>query len=171
MNAIFAGYWTLEQTKQCPIPITNSDAQAEPDAAPTAVVYDKDGSVVQTLAATEMGQTAITDATNASPIVITSAGHGLLDGMRVTVEDVEGNTAANGDFEVANKTTNTFELSGSSGNGAYTANGTWRLTGGWQIQIAATAANGYEKGQTYTMIVNFEISSTAKVLIVTFTVQ
>lgn len=53
---------------------------------------------------------AITDATNASPIVVTSAAHGLSDDDIVVVNGVGGNTAANGRWIVDNKTTNTFEL-------------------------------------------------------------
>lgn len=78
-------------------------------------------------------------ATNAAPIVITtsrSAGgaafaHGLSNGATVTIASVEGNTAANGTFTVANVTSTTFELVGSVGNGAYVAyptavnGGTW----------------------------------------------
>jgi hypothetical protein len=37
--------------------------------------------------------TNITGATNASPIVITSAGHGVTTGMRVLIASVGGNTA------------------------------------------------------------------------------
>lgn len=70
-------------------------------------------------------QAAITDATNASPIVVTSAGHDLVDGDRVVIEGVEGNTAANGEFVVENPTADTFELKGSTGNGAYTTGGDW----------------------------------------------
>jgi len=65
----------------------------------------------------------ITDATNASPIVVTAASHGFSDDDIVIVHDVAGNTAANGTFKVANKTTNTLELYGSTGNAAYTSGG------------------------------------------------
>ena len=67
----------------------------------------------------------ITKATNTSPIVITSAGHHLANSRRVTITGVNGNTAANGTFTVANVTANTFELVGSVGNGTYTSGGTW----------------------------------------------
>jgi hypothetical protein len=67
----------------------------------------------------------ITDAENAGPIVITSAGHGLNNGDIVIVCRVKGNRAANGTWVVANKTTDTFELSGSNGTGAYTSGGIW----------------------------------------------
>ncbi len=67
----------------------------------------------------------ITNATNSGPIVIRSAGHRLTNGHKVSISGVSGNTAANGDFTVANVTANTFELVGSIGNGAYTSGGTW----------------------------------------------
>ena len=70
--------------------------------------------------------TPITDATNASPIVITSAAHGLNNGDQVQIEGVGGNTAANGQFIVTSVTANTFSLIGTAGNGNYTAStGTW----------------------------------------------
>lgn len=65
----------------------------------------------------------ITGATNASPIVITSNSHGFSNGDIVAISNVGGNTAANGVWTVANVTANTFELSGSTGNGAYTSGG------------------------------------------------
>lgn len=66
---------------------------------------------------------AVTTATNATPIVVTSNSHGFNNGDVVTIRDVLGNTNANGIWTVANKTTNTFELAGSVGNAAYTSGG------------------------------------------------
>jgi hypothetical protein len=66
---------------------------------------------------------AITGASNAAPIVITSNGHGFTADDLVTVRSVSGNTAANGVWIVANPTANTFELFGSIGSGAYTLGG------------------------------------------------
>ncbi len=60
----------------------------------------------------------ITAATNASPIVITSAAHGLSNTNEILVVDCVGLEAANGVQVVANKTTDTFELSGTTGNAA-----------------------------------------------------
>jgi hypothetical protein len=68
---------------------------------------------------------AITAATPTSPIVISSLQHGLRNGEQVTLDQVEGNLAANGTWTVANVTTDTFELVGSTGNGAYTGGGRW----------------------------------------------
>lgn len=71
----------------------------------------------------------ITGATNATPIVVTSAGHGYSNGDVVSISGVGGNTAANGRFRVANVSTDTFELTdyntgaNVAGNGAYTSGG------------------------------------------------
>ncbi len=64
---------------------------------------------------------AITGATNATPIVITSSGHSLVDGQQVTIASVGGNTAANGTWVVDVLSGSTFSLVGSAGNGSYTA--------------------------------------------------
>ncbi len=69
---------------------------------------------------------SITNATNATPIVVTSAGHGLSNGDIIYIVSVGGNTAANGIWQVANVAADTFELVGSAGSGAYTSGGTWR---------------------------------------------
>jgi hypothetical protein len=67
----------------------------------------------------------VTGASNASPIVITSSNNGLQNGDLVEVVGVGGNTAANGIFQVANVTTTSFELVGSTGNGAFTSGGAY----------------------------------------------
>jgi hypothetical protein len=66
----------------------------------------------------------ITGATNASPIQITVANHGLDSGETVVVASVGGNTAANGTWVITVTGANTFTLNGSTGNGAYTSGGT-----------------------------------------------
>ena len=72
---------------------------------------------------------AITGATTATPIVVTSTAHGFANGDVVMVYDVGGNTIANGMWQVANQATNTFELKtlddalSSVGTGAYTSGG------------------------------------------------
>jgi hypothetical protein len=71
------------------------------------------------------GGQAITGATNATPIVITANSHGLQNGDVVYISEVGGNTAANGTWVVANVAANTYELTGSVGNGAYTASTGW----------------------------------------------
>lgn len=66
----------------------------------------------------------ITGASNATPIVITSASHGLATGDMVTIASVGGNTAANGTWKITKVGDNTFSLDGSVGNAAYTSGGT-----------------------------------------------
>jgi hypothetical protein len=68
---------------------------------------------------------AVTGANNASPIVVTSAGHSLNTGDSISISGVQGNVAANGAFTVTKIDANSFSLNGSTGNGAYTSGGTW----------------------------------------------
>ncbi len=72
---------------------------------------------------------SVSGATNATPIVITtSTAHGLTTGDEVVISGVVGNTAANGLWKITVLTTTTFELDGSTGNGAYTS-------GGWVVSL------------------------------------
>jgi len=77
----------------------------------------------------------ISNATNASPIVITSTGHGLITGASIAVSGVNGNTAANGTWIITTIDANTFSLNGSVGNGTYTSGGTWSSTGPSNIGV------------------------------------
>lgn len=62
----------------------------------------------------------ITGATNATPIVITlAANHGKKNGDRIAIAGITGNTAANGEWELASVTATTAVLKGSVGNGTY----------------------------------------------------
>ncbi len=72
----------------------------------------------------------ITNAANSSNLVLTSFGHGLKTGDEIRVTGVLGNTAANGTFKVAVINTDSFTVTGVSGNGTYGGGGNWvRLTG------------------------------------------
>lgn len=67
---------------------------------------------------------SITVATNATPIVCTSAGHEMRKGDMVTISGCTGNDAANGDWFISAITTDTFTLkdlqgNNSVGNGVY----------------------------------------------------
>src|SRR5574344_1845797 len=66
----------------------------------------------------------VSNATNATPIVITAVGHGFLTGDKVQISGVGGNTAANGVFTITKIGADTFSLDGSVGNGAFSSNGT-----------------------------------------------
>jgi hypothetical protein len=68
---------------------------------------------------------AVSDASNTTPIEITtSTAHGMLSGDYVDIAGVEGNTAANGVWQVAVLDATHFNLTGSVGNGAFVAAGT-----------------------------------------------
>lgn len=71
---------------------------------------------------------SITGASNATPIVITSAAHGLTTGQNVRITGVKGNTDALGVWAVTVLTANTFSLNGSAGNASYAGGGVW-ITG------------------------------------------
>ena len=68
----------------------------------------------------------ISAATQANPVVITATAHGLADGDEIGIFGVAGMVELNGNgYTVANKTDDTFELSGINGTGftAYTSAG------------------------------------------------
>lgn len=73
---------------------------------------------------TASAATAITDATNATPIVVTSVAHLLRTGDDVVISGVTGNTAANGIRNVTVLSADTFSINGSVGNGAFVSGGT-----------------------------------------------
>ncbi len=90
------------------------------DAAPTWVRMD-----IPTTTYKASTTVNITDASNESPIVITtSAAHQLSTSDRVAIKGIQGNTAANGLFVVNKLTDNTFSLLYTSGNGTYASGGT-----------------------------------------------
>lgn len=66
----------------------------------------------------------ITNATNATPIVVTTLlVHGLSTGNTVKISNVLGNTAANASWVITVTSTTTFSLNASVGNGPYTSGG------------------------------------------------
>jgi hypothetical protein len=67
------------------------------------------------------GTGGVTSATNATPIVVTATGHGLVNGDVVYTTGFQGNIAANGVFAVSGVAGAAFTLTGSVGNGVYTA--------------------------------------------------
>ena len=67
----------------------------------------------------------ITNATNATPIIVTSASHGLSTGDVITIEGVVGNTNANAEWVITKIDANSFSLDGSAGNAGYTSGGTF----------------------------------------------
>lgn len=90
-----------------------------------------------TIPAQEANSLPITNATNATPIVITRVAHELAEGDLVTISEVLGNTAANGTWRIENVTADTFELIDSVGNGAYTGGGAFTLLNGSRCSLIA----------------------------------
>jgi hypothetical protein len=98
----------------------------------------------------------ITGATQASPVVIASTGHGLTNGDRVEFDSVGGMTELNGkNYYVGGVTANTYELYTDSAQSAaldgqlftaYTSGGRWvDFTSVWYIEtalVSATDVNG-----------------------------
>jgi hypothetical protein len=82
----------------------------------------------------------LTGASNATPIVITSAGHGHHNDGLVTITGVTGNTNANGTFRVKNRTADAFELvnpttgANIAGNGVYGGGGAIKTANFTQIR-------------------------------------
>ena len=68
------------------------------------------GSYDTTARGATKGSTAITAATKANPVVVTSANHGLYEGERVTISGVKGMTEINKTFVASDVTQNTFKL-------------------------------------------------------------
>ena len=156
----------LGSTLYVPVQARNtSDVPINADAAPRFQVYD--GTTGSQLASASgqgaQGHTGtVTDATNATPIVITSAAHGLETGFRVTVASVGGNTAANGTFNITRVSASTFSLDGSVGNGAYTSGGTWNVAGFYLQDVVCTAGLGFASGRAYIVLSTWLISSSAR---------
>jgi hypothetical protein len=114
-----------------------------------------------TLAAVATGDRTLTNATNATPIVCTTAGsHRLHNGQQITISGVTGNTAANGTFYIKKNTATTFSLysdanltTAVAGNGAYAAGGTISLpasimrAGDYSIRVSAYSSKtlGYSQ--------------------------
>ena len=83
-----------------------------------------------------VNRATISGATRANPVVITAPSHGLVNGDQIGIFDVVGMVELNGNgYVVANKTTNTFELSGINGTG-YTA---WTSSGRIRAAVDGSA--------------------------------
>tara|TARA_Y100000389_G_scaffold204682_1_gene258845 strand:+ start:2231 stop:2944 length:714 start_codon:yes stop_codon:yes gene_type:complete len=94
--------------------------------------YEKNADSTRALTDTAV----ITGATQADPVVITSAGHGFANGTKVSIMKVVGMVELNTEtaYTVASTATNTFALSGVDGS-AFTA-----YTSGGEATKAATTA-------------------------------
>lgn len=167
----YLGFVELGSTLTGTFLTRDGDTPKNASAAPTVRCYGAAGLMTNGTtsgAAKDTGN--ITDASNASPIVITSVGHGLTTGTRVTVASVGGNLAANGDFTITRINADTFSLDSSTGNGSYTSGGTWTVSGLYGFSLDVSAANGYESGKTYTVLWEATVASVVRGEVFTFTV-
>jgi hypothetical protein len=140
----------------------SSGAPVNADSLPSYRVYGPAGLMQNGTGAVAFKDSkAITAASNAAPIKITSVGHGLTAGSRVTIAGVLGNTAANGTWTITPVDADNFTLGGSSGNGAYTSGGTWNVVGLYQANINAVAADGYDAGDNYTVLFMSSVAGAA----------
>lgn len=172
---MFAGYVRLGETFHGAVLFRDRDAtpvDVDDAAATRARVYGPAGLLPlvsgRAVAAKDAG--VVTDAEPESPVVLTSVAHGLTDGVLVSVEGVGGLTGADGIFTVTRLTDDTFSLDGSAGGGAYTEGGTWHVTGFYAVELEATAANGFEAGFTYDVLVEGEVAAVVAAERLTFIV-
>ena len=169
----FVGYVDLGNDLEIVLATINgSRVPTEPDAAPSYRVYGTSGVLANGTGSASAKHTfSVSDAANATPIVITTtAAHNLSTGQKVVISGVGGNTNANGTFTITKVDATSFSLDGSSGNGAYTSGGTGQVVGLYKLTHTIAAADGFASGQTYTVSVDYKISGTNYTQTFTFTV-
>lgn len=160
---MFVGFARLGEVFTFPVLIVTPSTQVPVNSSTTPAfrVYGPAGLQTNGTGSLDFEETGvITNATNASPIVITSASHGLTTGMKVTVSGVLGNTAANGTFTITRLTADTFSLDGSTGNAPYTSGGVWKTTGLYFVSITPSEGDGYNQGGFYDVVVIANVSGT-----------
>ena len=159
-GSVFAGFCELGDTLTFAVLAqTSAGAPANSSTTPGYRIYGNGALMANgTGSLSFMNTGTVTGATNVNPIVITSSGHGLSTGIRVTVENVGGNTAANTTATITSLTSDTFQLDSVAGNGAYTSGGTWKVTGLYKTEITPEAANGFAAGEFYDVFVTMTIS-------------
>jgi hypothetical protein len=107
------GFEFCEYVKYDHLPTRMFDFAFSPDLSETYVLLFGDNYVrfIQDGAYVQSTPVDIEGVTQANPAVVTSTSHGLSNGTWITITGVVGMTELNGrTFEVANVTTNTFEL-------------------------------------------------------------
>lgn len=167
----FCGLVELEDSLHIGVQVVNTSLlPVQADALPTFRVFGLSGLLTNASGVATQKQTGtITGATNATPIVITSVGHNLQTGMRVTITGVGGNGAANSTWTITRVSADTFSLDTSVGNGAYTSGGTWVVSGFYDLSIPATAAHGFDAGISFTVHCSYEISAVGYAQVFSFT--
>ena len=170
---MFLGFVELDDTLTGLILTANGSlTPTDAVAVPTFRVYGPNGLMTNGTGVSALQNSGnITGATNNSPIVITSASHGLQTGARVTISGVSGNTAANGSFTITRVDGNSFSLDGSTGNGSYTSGGTWHVSGLYGFSLDVDSGDGYEAGSLYWVLCSFTVGATAQAQLHSFQVS
>lgn len=101
----------------------------------------------------------VTAASNANPIVITTdSPHGLSNNQLVGIYGVEGNTSANGGWNVTVVNSTQFALNGAVGNADYTSGGTVVIPGAMPISPTSGPA-GFFEGSSVLAVGNDGVTS------------
>ncbi len=157
---MFVGFVNLEDTLNAPVLLLDSArTPVNADGPPVVRVYGPLGLLTAaTTAAAELDGANISSASSEVPILITSAGHSLTTGTYIHVQGVGGQTAANGSFTITVVDGDTFTLDGSVSTGAYTSGGRWNVAGLYLYSVECKAANGFEAGTTYYVVIEATVA-------------
>jgi hypothetical protein len=157
----------LDLTEDVVIPIVSTNpatgAALDADSAPDFRIYAETGAIANDTCET-LDTGAITNVTAASPAVVTSANHGLVDGMTVVVAGVGGTSGVNGTRTVTVISANTFSLDGTTGVGAYTSGGEWHVPGLYKATLDSDIRDSLEAGKSYTLIAYGLFSAVQKII-------
>lgn len=165
MDVGFQGYARQGTARRFIISASNplTGAVETPDAAPTWRLYGPSGIILNGTVGNALSG-AVTGASNTTPIVITSVGHGLFTGNTVTVAGVLGAVDANGTWFITRLTADTFSLNSSAAGGVYTSGGTWVTTALFLIALAIADTNLLTPGETYTIELSWSTATGGKVM-------
>lgn len=160
-DGTFLGTFTLGDTLAAAVPVVSgAGGPTDPPVAPLFRVYGEAGLMANgTGSLTKLDTAPVTGATDASPIALTAAGHGVQTGTKVNVAGVLGNTSANGEFTATRVDASTLSLDGSTGSGAYASGGTLHVAGLYQLSLPLNGGDGYEAGKCYQCLVEWAVSS------------
>jgi hypothetical protein len=167
---MFSGFVALGDTLTLFVLVSDTDhAPVEPDAAPTFRIYGASGLLSSAGGTCSLAHTGtVTGATNANPIVVASAAHGLASGQVVNLASVGGNTNANGTHTITVVDSDHFSLNGVAGNGNYTSGGTWHVSGFYKAAITVSGGNGFESGENFVCHLSWAVSSAARAQVQAF---
>jgi hypothetical protein len=148
---MFLGFMALDVAFRLASLFKDGDVPTDSSTTTLYRIYGDEGLIASgTMSAAETG--VVTAASNATPIVITSADHNLQTGQRVTIAGVGGNAAANGTWTITRINADTYSLDTSVGDGDYTVGGTWHTTGFYGVEITPTEATEYAAGEYYDVV-------------------